>query len=223
MRIRAEPVASRLLTEVVHLRFGDPALEVRVRVHARRGVPLVVDLVAGGAVVLAAEEVVEPDLVERRRRRVRGEMPTDTVASLVRPGDHGRGVPANDAADAPLHLLVTGKPRLLVGRNRVDVRRRDERWHRHLQAARALEELADDKARPNRALGSDQRIKGLQPLGGLRGVRVGKLVKEGVEGHSKRGYTPGSRKPPALPIAVFAPTCGTVLASARVSASHASW
>jgi len=53
-----------LLAEPVELVFAEPALEVGPGVHARGGVPLEVDLVAAAGVVLAAEEVVEPHLVE---------------------------------------------------------------------------------------------------------------------------------------------------------------
>src|SRR5438046_2299309 len=44
--------------------LGEPAFEVRAGVDAGRGVSLEEDLVAGLPAVLAAEEVVEPDLVE---------------------------------------------------------------------------------------------------------------------------------------------------------------
>ena len=154
-----------------------------MRVHPGRRVPLVVDLVAGVAVVLAPEEVVEPDLVQRRRGRVRRQVTADPVAALVRAGDHRGGVPAHDAADPPFHLLVAREPRLLVGRDGVDVRRRHERRHRHLQSPGALEQLADDKSRPHRALCRDQRVEGLEPFAGLGGIRVRELMEEGVERH----------------------------------------
>ena len=170
-----------------------------MRVHPGSGVPLVVDPVARVAVVLAAEEVVEAHLVERRRRRVRREMAADAVTSLVGSRDHDRRIPADDPADAPLHLLVAGEPRFLIRRDRVDVRRRHQRRHRDLEATGTLEELADDKAGPDRALRGDQRVEELEPLAGLCRVRVGKLMEEGVERHSRRGYTPERSKPPDFP------------------------
>ena len=53
-----------LAAEVVELVLGQAALEERPGVDARRGVALEEDLVADSAAVLAAEEVVEADLVE---------------------------------------------------------------------------------------------------------------------------------------------------------------
>src|SRR5262245_55206064 len=58
MRIRRQAATTGLAPEVVELVLGEPALEERSRVDARRGVTLEVDLVAVPAVALAAEEVV---------------------------------------------------------------------------------------------------------------------------------------------------------------------
>ena len=63
MRVRRQALAAGLAPEVVELVLGQAALEEGPRVDARRGVALVEDLVAR-PVVLAAEEVVEPHLVE---------------------------------------------------------------------------------------------------------------------------------------------------------------
>ena len=68
---------------MVEVLFGETALEVRTGVDARGSVALVVDVVAGEAVVLPLEEVVEPDLVERSRRREGGEVAADAVGGLV--------------------------------------------------------------------------------------------------------------------------------------------
>ena len=91
------------------------------RVDARRRVTLEEDLVAGAAVGLAAEEVVEPDLVERGRRRVRRQVTAETVEAVVRAVDHRHRVPADERADAALEVFVAGEPRFLLGRDRVDV------------------------------------------------------------------------------------------------------
>jgi hypothetical protein len=66
-----------LLPEPVELVLGQAALEVGAGVDAGGGVALEVDLVAAAGVVLAAEEVVEADLVQRRRRRVRRQVAAD--------------------------------------------------------------------------------------------------------------------------------------------------
>ena len=67
----------QLLAEPVELVLGQAALEERAGVDAGGGVALEVDLVAAAGVVLAAEEVVEAHLGERRDRRVRRDVPAD--------------------------------------------------------------------------------------------------------------------------------------------------
>ena len=63
--------ARLLLPEAVEVLLGQPALEERARVDAGGGVTLEVDLIArAGREVLAAEEMVEADLVQRGRRGV---------------------------------------------------------------------------------------------------------------------------------------------------------
>src|SRR5699024_12185580 len=51
-----------------------PPLEEGAGVHPRRGMALEEDLVAAAGMVLAAEEVVEPDLVEGGGSRVGGDV-----------------------------------------------------------------------------------------------------------------------------------------------------
>src|SRR5206468_2595922 len=65
------------LAEVVELVLAEAALQEGTGVDARRGVTLEEDLVAPAVRVLAAEEVVEADFVERGRAGVGGEMATD--------------------------------------------------------------------------------------------------------------------------------------------------
>src|SRR5439155_25515611 len=128
VRIAREAGAGHdLAAEVVELRLGEPALEKCARVDAGSGVTLEEDLVAGRSVVLAPEEVVEADLVQARRRRVRRKVPADALVVMVRANDHRDGVPTDHAPDAELHPLVAGEVRLLLRRDRVDVARLRER------------------------------------------------------------------------------------------------
>src|SRR5690606_30472561 len=87
-----------LLTEGVELVGGQPALEEGPGVDAGRSVALEVDLVAAAGVVLAAEEVVQADLVEGRDRRVGRDVPADADLRALGTGDHDRGVPAQPGA-----------------------------------------------------------------------------------------------------------------------------
>src|SRR3954447_25393149 len=103
MRIRRK-AATRLdlLAEVVEVILGEPTLEERTGVDARRRVALEEDLVAAPVGVLAPEEVVEADFIERRSAGVRREMPADSGRPIVRPQDHRHRVPADHAPDAVL-------------------------------------------------------------------------------------------------------------------------
>src|SRR5207249_4395429 len=113
--------AADLPAEAVELVLGETPLEVRPGVDAGGGVALDVDLVAEAAVGLAVEEVVEADLVERRRRGVGRQVPAEAVVAPVGPGDHGHGVPPDEGPDAALDVLVAREPGLLFGRDGVDV------------------------------------------------------------------------------------------------------
>ncbi len=71
----------QLLAEPVELLLGQPALEERAGVDARRRVALEEHLVAGLAVVLAAEEVVEAHLVQAGGRGVGGDVAAHAQAA----------------------------------------------------------------------------------------------------------------------------------------------
>ena len=148
-----------------------------------RGVTLEVDVVAGEAVVLAAEEPVEADLVERRARRERRQVAADAVGVLVGLRHHDRGVPADVRADAALDVLVAREPGLLFRRDRVDVRRAHRGGMADLQLAGPLEQLAHEEAGAGLALGVDDGRQRVEPLLGLFGIDVRELVDEPVDDH----------------------------------------
>src|SRR2546430_1705770 len=104
------------------------------------------DLIARRAVVLAAEEVVEADLIEARRRGVRREVTADALEVVVRAHDHRDRGPADKPPDVELHLLVAGEVRLLLRRDRVDVPRLRERGQSDVEHPRPLEQLVEDEA-----------------------------------------------------------------------------
>ena len=181
--VAREPVAADLHAEAVEVLGREPALEERARVDAGRGVALEVHLVAGLAVVLAAEEVVEADLVERRARRERGQVPADARRPVVGPADHHRRVPADEGADAALDVLVAREPRLLLGRDRVDVGRRHLRGQAHLLLPGPLEQLQQQELGARLPLALEDRVERVDPLGRLLGIDVGQLLGEPVEDH----------------------------------------
>jgi hypothetical protein len=110
VRIRREALAAGLAPIVVEVLLGEPPLEEGARVDARRRMRLEVDDVAALA---AAEEMVEADLEEIRRRGVARDMPAQLRAHAVRAHHHREGVPAHQRRDARLDLEVALVGRLL--------------------------------------------------------------------------------------------------------------
>ncbi len=184
MRIRAQAGdGARLAPEVVELVDAQPALEERPGVDARSGVTLVEDLVAALVAVLATEEMVEADLVQRRSGRVGREVAADAGELVVGAQDHRHRVPADQPADPALHLLVAREVRLLLGADGVDVARLGQRRQPDLELARPLEQLVDDESGARLAFLGHDLIEGRDPVVGLVGVDVGQLVLELVEIH----------------------------------------
>ena len=122
MRIRGQ-AAGEFAAELVQLIGRQPSLDVTARVDPGRRVALEVDHVAAAGMILTAEEVVEADLVQRRRRSVGRNVPADAVIVLIRLDDHRHRVPANDRLDPPFNVEIAGIRRLFLDRNGVDVGR----------------------------------------------------------------------------------------------------
>ncbi len=159
VRVRRQTLAGRLPPEVVELLLGQPALEKGTGVDARCGVALDEHLVAVAAVALPAEEVIEADLVQRGRRRVRGEVPAEAVEAVVGAVDHRDRVPAHEGANAALEELVAGEPRFLLGRDRVDVVGGDHRGHRRALVAGTLHQTREEIVRTRFALDVDDAVE----------------------------------------------------------------
>ncbi len=135
-----------LLAEAVELVGAEPLHQVGAGVDAGGGVALDEQLVAAARVVLAAEEVVVADLVEARGRGVRRDVAADLEALAVGRGHHHRGVPADQPPDLALDVLVTGEPRLALGRDGVDVVGAGQRGDADLLLPGALEQPQHDVA-----------------------------------------------------------------------------
>ena len=183
MRVRAEAAArDDLAPEVVELVLGEATLEERPRVHPRRGVALVEDLVAG-IFVLAPEEVVEAHLVEAGGAGIRGEVAADPREGVVGAQHHGRRVPADQATDPALDRLVARERGLLLGADRVDVPGLGEGREAHVPLPGALEQLVGDEPGALRALLVEELVERVDPVLGLRRIDVGKLLLEVVAVH----------------------------------------
>ncbi|MDQ0854763.1 hypothetical protein QFZ79_002874 [Arthrobacter sp. V4I6] len=170
-----------LLPEAVQVLLGEPAFHEGPGVHPGGRVALEEDLVPAAGVVLAAEEVVEPDLVQGRGPGVSGDVPADADIGPLRPVHHHRGVPAQPGPVLPLDFLIAGERRFLIHRDRVHVVRGGD--HRNPDALRTgpLEQRAHDVLGTLGALILNQVIQGLQPFGGLFGITIRQLVCQPAE------------------------------------------
>ena len=200
MRVAAEAgaAAANLAAELFQIRLVEATLEKGAGVDARRGVALEVDVVARVAVVLAAEEVVEADLVQARRTREGAEVTADSFFVLVRAHDHHRCVPTYERANATLDVFVAGEPWLGFARDRVDVRRADGCGKAHLRGVRVLEQLSEQEPGPRLAVHLDDGVETFHPLLGLARVAVGELVDVAVEDHGWQSAI-AIDQPPTLP------------------------
>ncbi len=80
---------------------------------------LKVNNVAVSVFGLGAEEVIEGDFVQRGGGGEGRDMSADTFLDLIGADDHSQCIPANQALDAPFHLLTAGKRSLMLGGNGV--------------------------------------------------------------------------------------------------------
>ena len=174
MRIRRQTAAGlQLAAEVDEVFFGEPAFEERAGVHAGRSVALEIDLIAVvAALAAAAEEVVHRHFVQRGGRCVRRDVSADAVEVAIRADDHRHGVPANEALDAAFELALAGVARLLIERNRVDVRRRGRERKLDTVANRGLFERGEKLLHALGAFALQHIVERLQPFGGFGRINV---------------------------------------------------
>ena len=178
VRIRRQPAARpQLAAEVLELLDADATLEERAGVDAGRRVTLEVDDVAVVVVALALEEVIQPDLVERRRRRIGRNVAADALFQLVRLDHHRQRVPAHQALDAALDFAAAGKRRLLGRGDGVDVGGvGGERWLDAAATGMILEERQEpgDPCRPS---GLQHVIERLEPFPRLERFQLGRVLR----------------------------------------------
>ncbi len=175
---QAVRVLRLLLPEAVQLLRAEPVEHVRARVDAGGGVALEEDLVAAVALVLAAEEVVEADVVQRGGGGEGGDVAADADARALRARDHDGRVPAGRVQDLALDLLVAREERLALGGDRVDVVRAAHLGHGHAPLAGALDQTQHEIAGPLPAALVDGGVQGVEPLPGLFGIEVRNLTRK---------------------------------------------
>ena len=181
-----------LLAEAVQLLFTESALEVSTGVHAGGCVALEEDVVAAAGVVLASEEVVQPDLVEGCGGGVGGDVPTHTDAGALGAVHHHRRVPAGPAAIALLHLLITRELWLHGGGDGVDVVGGGQRRQGNALGGGALEEAEHEVAAAVRSSTVEQPVEGVHPLLGFLRVAVDEVGRHPVADVAEVGVLPGA-------------------------------
>jgi hypothetical protein len=82
---------------------------------------LEIDLVAIVVFAFAVEKVVESNLVQRRGRRVGGNVTADAILLEVGSHHHGHGVPADEALEAAFNLSTTRVGGLIGDGDCIDV------------------------------------------------------------------------------------------------------
>lgn len=203
-----------LLPEPVHPLGGDPALEEGTGVDTRRRVTLDEDLVAAAWVFVPAEEVVEADLVQRRRRRVGRDVTADPDPGTLSAVHHDGGVPADELTEGALDALVAGEPGFEFGGNGVDVIGGRQRGDGDVLLACALEQPEHQIAGSGRSGMCDEVVEALQPLAGLVGVDVGQVGRDTLtdDAHAR---TDLSGVPPEVALTSFSACSVTVMPTPR--------
>jgi len=175
------PFLGLLLAEPVQVLLGEPALHEGAGVHPGGGVALEEDLVAAAGMVLAAEEVVETDLVQGRGAGVGGDVAADADVRPLCPVHHHGGIPAQPGTVLAFDLFVARECRFLVDRDGVDVVRGGDHRNTHALRAGPLEQAAHNVLGTFGALFLNQGIQGLQPFGGLFRITIRQLVCQPAE------------------------------------------
>ena len=161
-----------LFAEVEHLFLGEPALEERPRVDARRGVALYQNQVPAVRPARRMPEVLVADVIQGRRGLEARDVPTQLGAHLVRPQHGGYGIPPDQRADPAFQRKVSRVSRLPAGHNGVQVRGIRRVRHRHADAASLREQFRDQESCPLGALELRDRAERIDPLAGLGGIQI---------------------------------------------------
>ena len=179
-------LAGELLAEAVEILLGQATHREGAGVDAGGGVALEEHVVAAAGVVPAAEEVIEPDLVHRRDRRVGGEVAADGDAGALGAMDDHRRVPAVDVAQLLLELHVTGVLRLVLLGDRVHVVRGQRVREVQVLVAGMLDEALHDLGGPIGAAVLDEPVERVEPLPGLLRVGILRMARQ-VDADGTRG------------------------------------
>src|SRR5712692_1915416 len=165
MRVgRESPVRPQFPAEVFQLLCGKAPFEKRARVDTGRGMALEINRITLELLRPSPEEMVEADFEERGGRSIRGNMAANTVVESIRANHHGQGVPADQAFDPALNLLVAGEHSLFLHGDGVYVRSIRGERRRGAQPLRAGAEAVEQNRRRFVALFFQDRIERFNPF-----------------------------------------------------------
>ena len=122
------------------------------------------DLIAAARMPLAAEEMVETDLVQCRGRRIGGDVAADPDPRALCAMHHDRRVPADERTESSFDVLVTGEPGFGLGGDGVDVVGGRQRGDGHAHLARALQQSQHQIAGTRRPGTAQQVVERLEPV-----------------------------------------------------------
>ena len=163
----------------------EAVLEEGPGVDARGGVTLDVYVISGKSVIFAAEEVVEANLIQGRRRGECGEMAADSVGRFVGLDHHDGRVPSNEPPDPFLEIHVAGEPGFLFGRDGVDVGGADRGGNTHVLFPGAGDQLGHEQLSPHLPLRGDDPVERVEPFLGFFRILVRELVNVTVDDHAE--------------------------------------
>jgi DNA-binding transcriptional LysR family regulator len=133
---------------------------------------LEVDQVAAVVVGRCVPEVIEADVVQRRRRLEARDVTAELRRFLVRAQDDRNRVPANDRPDPMLDVAISGKRDLLLRRYRVLVRRGQGGRSEQPAATRCIEQVTEDEIGAFRTAHDGNRFQRFEPFSGFEGIEV---------------------------------------------------
>ena len=105
----------------------EAAFQKGARVIARRAVALKINKIERLTVFTTAEKMIVRDFEQGRARSKRGDVAAQSVVDMIGVHDHRHGVPPDVTLDLAFELPIAGIWRGLLRRDRVDVRRGDDR------------------------------------------------------------------------------------------------
>ncbi len=172
VRIARKPLAIHLATEVVHLLLGQASEHEGARIDPGRRMALRQHQVAAVLFRRRMPEVIEADVVERRRRGVTGDVPAETGVIAIGAQHHDQRVPSRIVANLLLHFVIARRHRLLVGRNGVDVFGVGAVRHVDAGLVTQRNQLLEKEMRPLFAFIGNHGLQCVKPFAGLLRIDI---------------------------------------------------